>query len=643
MKRAALLGVAAALVVAAPVAAFVALDHAYPPDLSQLDRLGVEVLARDGRTLAMVPAPGGVWRLHTDIADVSPIFRNLLIHTEDRRFYRHHGVDPVAVLRAAWQWARAGHVVSGGSTITMQVARLLEPRPRTLRSKAIEAFRAIQLERRLDKDQILAAWLTLAPFGGNLEGIRAGAQAWFGVSPAALDRAQSALLVALPRRPEALRPDRHPGRAMALRDRLLDGDGLSEPVPTARIAFPRHADAALRPLLARASRQAPLHTTIDLGDQLALENLVAQRLRALPPRVSIAAIMVDQATRDIRAIVSGDGSRARSGSLDLTMAWRSPGSALKPMIYGLAFQDGFVTPATRVDDLPRHFGRYDPENFDHSFAGTVTIAEALQRSLNLPAVALLDRIGPARMEAWLAAAGAGPRLPAGAAPSLPLALGGAGMQLRSMARLYAALATDGDSKPLRLLASDPQGPSLPLLQASSARLVADILTRDFPDGGPAGVAWKTGTSWGGRDAWAMGFDGRSVAGIWFGRPDGTAVPGATGVASALPILAQAFSLLPPAPRAPPPDRREPAVAQGTAPSGLQLLFPPPNSTLSADGPVPIRIMGGRRPLLFLVDGRTVPSAAAGRSAAWTPDGPGFYTLSVQDADGATVQAHVRVR
>ena len=620
-------------------AGFAALDRAFPPDLSRLDQVGREALARDGRTLLMTPAPGGVWRLRATADEVSPTFRDMLLLTEDRRFYRHGGVDPGAVLRAAWQWARAGHVVSGGSTLTMQVARLLEPRPRTLRSKVIEAFRAVQLERRLSKDEILGAWLTLAPFGGNLEGVRAGAMGWFGVRPGALDRAQSALLVAIPRRPEALRPDRHPGRALALRDRLLGPDDVREPLPTARLAFPRHAEPALRPLLAAAPPGATVATTIDLPLQVALERLLAERLRGLPARASVGAMVADARSREVRAVVSGDG---RAGLLDLTRAWRSPGSALKPFVYGLAFQDGLVSPGTPVNDLPRHFGRYAPENFDRTFAGTVTVAEALQRSLNLPAVALLDRIGPARFDGWLRAAGAAPALPRMSAASLPLVLGGAGMQVRGMVRLYAALATDGESRPLRLLQGDADGPALPLLQRSAAEMVAGVLTRSFPEGGPEGVAWKTGTSWGGRDAWGMGFDEASVAGVWVGRPDGTAMAGVTGVGVALPILAQVFGLLPGAPR--PVAEVARAATDVRAPSGgLALLFPPADATIEAGGAVPIRVMGGRRPMLFQVDGAALASVPAGRSAAWQPGGPGFYTISVQDADGETVREQVRVR
>ena len=634
---------ASAGLLAVLLAGFVVLDRLYPPDLSRVAQAGAEVLDRDGRTLAMLPAPGGVWRLRTTVADVSPAFLHLLIRTEDRHFYAHGGVYPPALLRAAAQWVRAGHVVSGGSTLTMQAARLLEPRPRTVRSKLVELFRAVQLEERLSKDAILGIWLTLAPYGGNLEGTRAGAWAWFGVHPDALDAAQAALLVAIPRRPEALRPDRHPGAARVLRDRLLaDGADQAEALPQHRQAFPHHAAPVLRALVKNGVADG-VRTTLDQPLQVALERLLAERLRTAPAKASAAVLVLDAATRDVRAAASGDGSPERGGALDLTRASRSPGSALKPMLYGLAFQDGLVTPSTRVDDLPRFFGRYAPENFDRSFAGEVTVAEALQRSLNLPAVALLDRIGPARFQAALTAAGARLRLPPHAGSSLPLALGGVGITLRDLVRLYAALATDGSSIPLHWLPDAPPGPALPLLQPSAAQMVAGVLTRPFPDSVGEGIAWKTGTSWGGRDAWAAGFDARHVAAVWYGRPDGTAIPGATGVGAALPTLAQVFGLLPPAPRATEAARRPAQPVAAAVAESFKLLFPPPGSTLSADGPVPIRVMGGRRPVTFLVDGATLPSAAVGRTALWQPEGPGFYTLSAQDADGASVRVEVRVQ
>jgi penicillin-binding protein 1C len=570
---------------------------------------------------------------------------NLLITVEDRRFWYHPGVDPIALLRATAQLFLSGRVISGGSTLAMQAARLLEPRPRTVRSKVMEIARAVQLEARYGRRGVLDIWLTLAPFGGNLEGVRAGSLAWFGVPPEALEPAQAALLVAVPRRPERLRPDRHAAAATAVRDRVLAVgvraglfDSAPSPLPTARVALPRHA-----PQLAASLPRAPqVHTTLDLPLQAALERLAGDCLETLPRPASLALLVADAGSREIRALYAGAWrDQARAGAIDLTMAVRSPGSALKPFIYAMAFADGIAAADTVVPDLPRRFGGYAPENFDRGFAGSTTAAEALRRSLNLPAVALLNHVGPLRFAATLRSAGATLRLPHGADPSLPLALGGDGITLRDAAALYAALATDGTGGPLRLLAgSAPPRPDF--LAASAAHEVADVLTRPLPEFGPRGIAWKTGTSWGGRDAWAFGFDSRHVVAVWVGRPDGTPLPGATGASLALPLMSRVFDLLPKNPRGVMQVRARSSRPTIAAADALHLLFPPSGAVLSSDGPVTIRVMGGRRPLTFLVDGAPLPTDRVRRDAAWLPSGPGFYRLTVLDADGAAVRAAVQV-
>jgi penicillin-binding protein 1C len=620
------------------------LDHCFPLELSRIATVGTEVLDRQDRTLALLPAPGGVWRFRAD--RVPQQFANLLIAVEDRRFWRHPGVDPFALARAAAQLIRHGHVVSGGSTLAMQAARLLDPRPRTLRAKLIEMARALQLEAHYGRKGVLRIWLTLAPFGGNLEGIRAGSLAWFGVLPEALEPRQAALLVAIPRRPERLRPDHHPIAAQVVRDQVVAvgvRDGLfasdTAPVPTARVPLPRHAPQ----LAARLPRASQVRTTLDLPLQIALERLAEERLQTLPPRASLAMLVADAPAREIRALYPGAWrDQSRAGAIDLSTAVRSPGSALKPFIYAMAFADGAVTPDTMVSDLPHRFGGYAPENFDRGFAGSVTAADALRRSLNLPAVTLFDRIGPLRFATTLRLAGVTLHIPRGADPSLPLALGGDGITLREAAGIYAALATDGTGGPLHLLAGSP--PDRPdFLPASAARQVADVLTRPLPGFGPSGIAWKTGTSWGGRDAWALGFDSSHVVAVWIGRPDGTPLPGAAGASLALPLLSRVFDLLPQVPRTVTSSHQTRPTRPTTETDALRLLFPPPGAVLSADGPLTIRVMGGRRPLSFLVDGAPLPADRVRREAAWHPSGPGFYRLTVLDADGGSVQANVQVR
>jgi len=644
-------GIFTVLAVALLVSAAVA-DRMFPPNLARLAP-GQEILDREGRTLSVLPALGGTWRFATSTRDVPPDLLALLIAAEDRRFRHHPGVDPVALARAAWQWLRAGRVVSGGSTLTMQAARLLEPRPRNLRSKLVEILRAVQLELRFSKDEILGIWLTMAPQGGNLEGIRAGSLAWFGRPPARLDPAEAALLIALARRPGALRPDRHPDAARAARDgvlahrtatsTVLTGADRSQyqaaALPTHRRPMPRHAAHVARALARAGGPRLP--TTLDLPLQRAVETMAAEALETLPDRTAIAIAVADHAAREFRVLVGGAfGDEQRAGSLDLTLATRSPGSALKPFLYAMAFEGGLARPDTVLADLPFRFAAYAPENFDRGFAGQITAADALRQSLNLPAVALLDRVGPLRFALALKAAGAAPRLPPGAAPSLPLALGGGGTTLREMMALYATLAGEGVADPLRLQPGAAAAP-VRVLEASAARQVAGILTQGFPGGGPSGIAWKTGTSWGGRDAWAFGFDRAHVVGVWIGRPDGTPIPGATGRSLALPVLARVIGLLPPAPLT---TLRVRPAANDAGADRLRLLFPPPEAQLSnAAGPVTLRAMGGQRPLTFLVDGQPIAHERSRREASWQPPGPGFFRITVLDAQGQAARAEVRVR
>ena len=613
-----------------------ALDRAFPPPMARFENTARTVTARDGRTLSVWPAPGGVWRLRTTPEDVPPHLLALLIAAEDRRFHAHPGVDPLALARAAAQWVRAGRVVSGGSTLSMQAARLLEPRPRNLRSKVIEIARALQLEWRFGKRGVLEIWLTLAPQGGNIEGLRAGALAWFGRPVQALDAGEAALLIALARRPEALRPDRHAEAARRARDAVLLARApdiaspaeitLAGEVPTRRLPMPRHAPHAAREGTTNSSARVTA-TTLDLDLQRATEAIAREALARLPERVSLAILVSDLRTRETRALVGGDWlDPARAGALDLTRAVRSPGSTLKPLIYALAFEAGVVTPETVMEDLPRRFGDYAPENFDRAFQGRLRIADALRQSLNQPAVALLNEIGPLRLASVMKAGGAPPRLPPGAEPSLPLALGGVGVTLRELVGLYARLGDGGAG----------------LIEPRAANLASAILVQPLPGGGPAGIAWKTGTSWGGRDAWAIGMDQRHVVGIWVGRPDGTPMPNATGARLALPLLGQVFERLPPAPRqgfTPRP------LSAGLAPTtdALRLLFPPPRATLPEAGRVVLRAAGGQRPLTFLVDGAPLSTDPARREASWVPPGPGFYRITVLDADGAAARTELRVR
>ena len=419
------------------------------------------VVDRDGRLLRPYTTPEGRWRLPATRADVDPRFLAMLFAYEDRRFLSHHGVDPLALGRAFSQLVGNGRIVSGASTLTMQVARLLEPRSeRSFIAKLRQMVRAIQLERTLSKDEILALYFSLAPYGGNLEGIRAASLAYFGKEPRRLTLAESALLVALPQSPEVRRPDRSVAAARYARDRVLDRLAAAGVVPADEIErakqeavaegrrpMPMLAPHSADAVVAAAPGRAIHRLTIDAPLQKSLEDLARERARTLGPAISVAILVVDNETGEVHARVASSDyfDMSRAGQVDMTQALRSPGSALKPFIYGLGFEDGLIHPETLIDDRPIRYGSYAPENFDLSFQGTVTVRRALQLSLNVPAVAVLDRVGASRFTARLAQAGGALVLPRGEAPGLAMGLGGVGVTLNDLVMLYAGVARLGNT------------------------------------------------------------------------------------------------------------------------------------------------------------------------------------------------------
>ncbi|MBV8494518.1 MAG: penicillin-binding protein 1C, partial [Alphaproteobacteria bacterium] len=461
------------------------------PEMQRSRDLSGLVLARDGSILRGFLSADGKWRLPVGVEDVDPLYRHMLIAAEDQRFATHPGVDALAIVRAVGQLARHGHIVSGASTLTMQAVRLLERRPRSLGSKAIEAAEALALERRVGKDGVLGLYLTLAPFGGNLEGVRSASLAYFGKEPRHLSPGEAALLVALPRAPERLRPDRHPEAARQARDGLLErmrdngiisaqawAEASSEPVPQHRLALPFHAVHLARSVRNDAPRQTVQQTTIDALLQRQVEALLRREAADLDPQATLAALVIDNRERKVLAYVANAefGSPERHGTVDMARAVRSPGSALKPFIYAMAFDRLIIHPETVLEDRPRHFGDYTPVDFDGRFQGDVTAREALQYSLNVPAVSVLDRLGPGRFTAALGTAGVRLHLPQPAVePGLAVALGGAGITLVDLVRLYTALPNGGEVAPLRYRLDDPVVPGTRMFGPTAAWYVGSIL------------------------------------------------------------------------------------------------------------------------------------------------------------------------
>jgi penicillin-binding protein 1C len=545
-----------------------ALDRLLPPPIPDIQTDGATVvLARDGTPLRAFANSSGVWRYPVAIDDVSPRYLEALLGYEDRWFRWHPGINPLAFARASAQALWHREIVSGGSTLTMQVARLIEPIPHSAFGKLRQIVRALQLELRLSKDEILTLYLNLAPFGGGIEGVQAASYAYLGKPSKNLSHAEAALLAVLPQAPSRLRPDRHPERARAARDKVLGrlasfgdwpasviAEAADENVVARQLRQPLHA--AL--LAERLRRQYPdarsIVSTIDADLQRATEERLRLWIERLPDRTSAAALIVDNATLEARAYVGSAqfGDESRLGHVDMIGAERSPGSTLKPFLYGLALDDGLIHSESLLLDVPQDFAGYRPANFGDSFNGPVAASEALRLSLNVPAVDLIERVTPNRFVARLRNSGVELTLPKGARPNLSMILGGTAARMDQLVGAYTALARGGVSGRVRLSSNDSMDERR-LLSEGSAWIIRQILEDHGRPGDPSAlfdsgrrtrVAWKTGTSYGFRDAWAIGVTPHYTIGVWVGRPDGTPSPGQYGAATALPLLLALVDRLP---------------------------------------------------------------------------------------------------
>jgi penicillin-binding protein 1C len=701
------------------------------------------VLDRDGHLLRAFTTPDGRWRLDAKPEEVSATYLSLLMAFEDRRFWSHPGVDPLAIGRAVLQTIRYARPVSGGSTLTMQVARLLRGSPtHSIPAKFQQIADAVRLEATLSKREILALYLKLAPYGGNLEGVRAASLAYFGKEPHRLNIAEAALLVAIPQSPETRRLDRgidEAGAASEVKASLClspqgergrqnsrcgefrgpfspRGEGqdeggldrryrsliearnrvilraaaahaitqadaqaaIAQAAPRGRREFPALAPHLSDRLIAAIPNEPAIPTTIDGRLQEAAEQIARRNAQAFGEKVSIAALIVSNSTGEVLAHVGSAGyfDETRLGAIDMTAAIRSPGSALKPFIYGLAFEEGLAHPETLIEDRPVRFDTYAPANFDNAFHGTVTVRTALQLSLNVPAVKVLNEVSPVKLAARFRDAG----MPFPVPRNLTVALGGVGLTLENLTGLYLSLASGGSVIPIRYQkdSSKPvwNAPDAPvLLQPAAAWYVTDIL-RGAPvpaSATPGAVAFKTGTSYGFRDAWAAGFDGEYTIAVWVGRPDASSVPGLVGLRVAAPVLFELFGAIGPH-RAPfagapanvigirktaelPPPLRVFREQKHDAPAGpgqeapLRIAYPPANAEVelaSAEGqpeklPVALKAEGGTLPLTWLVDGVPLQSSPHRREALLKPSGPGFVQITVVDAEGRSDRAQIRLR
>lgn len=664
-----------ALAAVSLTAAALGLDRLCPPDLSRYHARSTEVVDANGRLLRAFTTADGKWRMKTGIDDVDPLYLALLKAYEDRNFDTHWGVDPTAVVRAAGQLIERGRIVSGASTLSMQAARLLDPRPRGFTTKVIQAARALQLEWRYSKREVLGIYLTLAPMGGNLEGVRSASFAYFGKEPRQLSAAEAALLVAIPQSPERRRPDRAAAKAQAARDRVLARGlergvlderlvalAISRPGPTARLAMPMNAPH-LAALLAGQSPGTSVPTGIRFEIQSALTRLVADERGQLADRPQIVVVAIDNRSRNVVAWLGGADYFGRAGQVDLVRARRSPGSALKPLIYALAFDDRTLHPETLVEDVPVRFKDWMPRNFDRDHQGAVSVRRALQQSLNVPAVLALEKVGPQRFISTLRAAGVSPVLaPGDMGAALGVALGSAAVSPLELAGLFSGLANGGMFAPPTVRRDAARPEPVRLIGSTAAWYVADILSEaPLPEGfaslAPAlrdrRIAYKTGTSAGFRDAWAAGYSNNWTVVVWVGHADGTPRPGQLGRAAALPLLLKAFGRLPAEDNRampPPPDvlraashRDLPLRMRTLAPAahasgGPRIAYPPADARIELAGreAVPLAAAGGSGQLHWLIDGRPLADTK------WVPEGPGLARVAVIDEAGRSSAVTVRI-
>jgi penicillin-binding protein 1C len=672
-----------AVVSAAAVALLVSALLYFPaPNSERLDSVSQLVIAENGELLRGYLTPDGRWRLATNPEDVDHRYIDALLAYEDRRFYSHWGVDLHAIARVASQILLTGRAESGASTLTMQAVRLLEPGSSGLYGKIKQLIGAIQLEHNLTKHDILKVYLTLAPFGGNIEGVRAASLHYFGHEPNTLTSEEAALLIALAQAPTRRRPDRHPLVAADARDRILTRlagrvntmmdnspktDGQQARVGSRPFHAPHLADRA------RVHQTGTVRTMIDAPLQVKIESMVSEALQSWPQEVNAAVLVIRNSDSAVRAYVGGADffSQGYAGQFDHVRAVRSPGSTLKPMIYGLGFEALIIHPSSIVRDGPVNFDGYTPQNFDQGYQGDMTVREALVKSINTTAVAVLSRVTPAVLLTRLRSADLAIEIDdLDTSAGLAVALGGGGMTLENLTRLYAGFANHGVVRPLKILASEEKQEGKPLLGRDVTWALADILAEvPPPDGfgqrhsldGGRRIAYKTGTSFGYRDAWSIGFDKSYTVGVWIGRSDAAPNPGATGITAAAPLLYRIFDLLPTPNEdvaGPPsygnvlasnlniPDRlrRWNGTPGVHANHPLRIIFPNNGSiiTIGKDTDpegqtfIPLVADGGEPPYFWFIDNVLLPENDA--RIRWYPKEAGPVSASVMDGAGTTSQA-----
>jgi penicillin-binding protein 1C len=529
-----------------------------------------QILDQEGNIIHAFLSKDDKWRLHIDEKELTPLLKKTLIHKEDKYFYYHFGINPLAILRAVASNFSSGKRVSGASTITMQVVRLIQPNKRTYTNKIVEAWRAIQLELHYSKSEILQLYLNLVPYGGNIQGIKAASLLYFGKKPQLLSLGEITLLTIIPNRPSSLRPGRQNISLKSARDQWLSkfenanlftseliDNAKHEPVTMRRRAAPTQAPH----LALRLKREYPntpvLHTSLHANLQHQIEEQVSHYIKPLRGlNIHNAAVLViNNETMQVEAYVgSADfNNRFDGGQVDGIRAVRSPGSTLKPILYGIGFDLGVITPKKTLYDVPTNFSGYQPENFDQRFNGRVTTSFALANSLNIPAVKILKDVGTTLFIGKLSKSDFKTIKKQKKDLGLSMILGGCGVTLEELTRLFSCFAHEGALTSIRYLAEKKKVQlGEQLISKEAAYMVTDILSQVTRPDLPTNfentyrlpkIAWKTGTSYGKRDAWSIGYNKKYTIGVWVGNFSGEGVPELSGANIATPLLFSVFNSL----------------------------------------------------------------------------------------------------
>ena len=626
------------------------------------------VLDRHGQPMLQLVGSDDQWRMKVGLAEISPWLIEATIAVEDERFRSHIGVDPIAVMRAAGQNLGSGRVVSGASTLSMQVCRMMSDQPRTWRAKIVESFRALQLEQRMSKNEILETYLNIAPYGGNIRGVEAASLAYFGKRAKDLSLAEAALIAGLPQSPSRLRPDRHLERAKARQSVVLRRMVEREVIDQAQAA-----EAMTQVLVlangVRATPQAAEHgawfamqrrplggvTTIDLSLQREVLRLTREQMQSLPVSTDAAVVIIDIATGDLLAMLGSAGlEESITPHVNGATARRSPGSTLKPFIYAAGFETHRINESSLLHDGPIERAGWSPSNFDRTFSGDVTVTAALRRSLNVPAILAAEGIGLTRCIGVIESAGI--ELPRDAATrgGLAVVTGAVEVSLVDVTNAYATLGRGGVRQPVRIFSDEP-ATTTRVLSVESCAKIDDILSTAHRR--PRGMElidrdnlpffmWKTGTSSGRRDAWAVGHNHKVAIGVWVGRPEGSGAVQFVGGDAAEPLLAKLFDVpalrslaFPSTPESwlvtnplPPPKEKS---------DSLRILSPSTGSRFLAVGGSAIVHPRSNRtsPLHWFINGKRIESDEASRLTL----APGSYEIRCIDDAGDWAKSNFEVR